>query len=244
MPGSTSTFYTARFLMPDLIERGRANSLSCPVYLNGTLVAPTSGTISIYDSSNTALVDAASVTVTGSIATYSYSPASTVTLSDTWRVEWTLVLSGATKVFRNQAALVRNLLYPVITDIDLFRRHRTLDPSASDSDTIRTSWQDVIDEAWAEIQLRLIEAGNRPNLILSPYVLREVHLFKTLELVFQDLAVRHNETYQSLSDSYAKKFLDAWSRVQLVYDTEDTGESIDPSNTRSLNPTVWLCARR
>ena len=64
---STDTTYTARFMLPDLIERGRNEVIKCQVYHNGALVAPSSGTVSVYDPSNTAKVDGASVTIASSV---------------------------------------------------------------------------------------------------------------------------------------------------------------------------------
>ena len=177
--GSTSTHYSARFLSPDLLERERDNALSCPVYSGGALVPPASGTVTVQDQSGEAIVDGAAVTITGDVATYTVTAATlpdTVSFAEGWMVEWALVASGITRAFRNDAALVRNALYPVVTDIDLFRRVSALDPNGNDPITSLTDFQDYLDEAWATIQNRLIARGNRPNLIMSPSSFREAHV--------------------------------------------------------------------
>ena len=222
MAGADTTHYTARLLAPDLIERARANALSCPVYRDGALVAPT-GTVSIYDAANVAQVDGAAVTVSGSIASYSYTPAASLQLGTGWRVEWTLTLAGVVHVFRNDAALVRHRLYPVVTDADLFRRVSALDPSGSAPITSLSDYQDYLDEAWAEIQLRLIAKGNRPNLVLEPSALRQPHRDLTLAYIFDDLATRLNEAYQAQADRFRGFYETAWGHLNFDYDTDDDG---------------------
>jgi hypothetical protein len=66
MSGS-ETIYTARLIGPEIIEAGRDNVVSCPVYLNGAVVTPLAGTLTIYTSQNVA-VSAGSVTVVGGVA--------------------------------------------------------------------------------------------------------------------------------------------------------------------------------
>ena len=98
MSGSETT-YTARFPGPEIIEAGRDNIVTASIYLNGGLVAVTSGTLTVWNASNTKVVDAAAVTVTASVATYTIT---SVVLtgqqnSDGWRFEWALVIGGATR---------------------------------------------------------------------------------------------------------------------------------------------------
>ena len=241
MAGSDTSHYTARLLTPDLLERGRANALSCPVYQDAALVAPDAAdTVSIYDAAGAAVVDGATITVASSIATYSYTPAATLTLGTGWRVEWSLTLATVAHVFRNDAALVRARLYPVVTDADLFRRVSALDPSHASPLTSLTDYQDYLDEAWSEITLRLIAVGNRPNLVLEPSALRVVHRDLTLALIFDDLATRLNEAYQDQADRFRRYYEDGWARLNFEYDTDDSGAA---DQRRASTPTIWLTGR-
>lgn len=239
MSGAQTTHIAARLLSPDMLERGRVNALSCPLWRSGSLVAPASGTVSIFDRSGAALVDGAAVVVVSSVATYSYTPAASLQLDEGWRVEWSLVVDGAARVFRNDAALVRVRLAPVVADADLFARHSSLDPAGRNPISTVTTWQTQRDEAWAEIQLRLISRGNRPNLIMSPSALRLAHLFKSLELVFDDLATRLNEAYADTARDYRGRFEAEWGRLTFSYDEDDSGEA-DSDARRSAIPSVWL----
>ena len=81
--------YQVRFPLPSLLERGIDTVIKAPVYQSGALVAPSAGTVTIYDDSNTARVSAAAVTITDSVATYTVTAGTTsgLTLADGWRVE-------------------------------------------------------------------------------------------------------------------------------------------------------------
>lgn len=244
MSGSTTTYRTARFLLSDYLVREQDNALSCPLWADGALVAPTQAgsTVSVYDSSNTAVVSGAAVTVTGNVATYTVSAAtlpSTLSLGMGWRVEWSLVVSGVTTVYRNSAGLVRSRLAPVVTDADLFRRESSLNPSGSAPLSSLTDFQDYLDEAWVTLVGKLVGKGNLPHLIMEPSALREPHLYLTLHLVFEDFRTRLNETHVEKAKDYLARFEKAWDGLAFEYDTSDSGQS-DGRRKRSANPTVWL----
>lgn len=241
--GASTSTLTARFLLPDIMERGRANALSCPLWQDGAEVAPSSGTVTIWDGSGTEKVSAAAVTVVSSVATYSYTPAASEDWGPGWRVEWSLVVATVTHVFRNDGSLVRNVLYPVVTDADLFRRHRALDPSSASPLSSVSDFQAYLDEAWATLQGRLIAKGDRPNLILSPSALREPHLTLTLAGIFADFATSLNETYSEMATDYRQQYQDAWADLNFIYATSDDADQGTPLNRRAAQPSVWLSGR-
>lgn len=246
--GSSDTLYSARFELPDLIERGKNNALKCRVYRAGALVAPSSGTVSIYDTSTTAVVSAAAVTVSASVATYTLSSALVTdhALEEGWRVEWSLVMpDGVTHVFRNDAALVRGRLYPSITEADLYRVASSLNPAGAAVIHSETSFADKIDEAFVQIENRLIAQGNRPNLVLSPSAFRESHIYLALALIFEDFASRLNEAYEIRARMYREMFEGAWGRLRFVYDTDDDGVPDDGAGgARRGGPrSLWLTSR-
>ena len=244
---STDTNYTARFEIPDLIERGRDNLLRCRVYRSGALVAPTSGAVSVYDGSGSAVVTAAAVSVSGDVAEYSLTNATTtcMDLEEGWRVSWALAMpDGVTHTFRNDGALVRRRLYPVVTDADLFRLHPDLDPGNSAALVpAGTDYQIHLDEAWIDIQLRLINQGNRPNLVMSPSSFRALHLSSTLELVFRHFATTAGDgKWAALAETFAGKASRAWDALNFLYDSDDDGEA-DSLRRRSGRASVWLNGR-
>jgi hypothetical protein len=245
--GASTTFTTARFLTADYLVRGRANTLSCPLWRDGALVAPTQAgsTVTLYDAGNNVVVNGAAVTVTGSIATYTVSAdtlPSTLSLGMGWRVEWSLVLSGVATQFRNNAGLVRSELAPVITDRDLFRRESSLDPSGSAPITSLTDFQDYIDEAWVTLIGRMVGKGSLPHLVMEPSALREVHLTLALKLLFSDSRTGLDEAWRQKALDYGEEFKAAWNELRFEYDTTDSGQS-DGRKKRSAHPTVFTCGR-
>jgi len=217
------------------------------VYVDGALEAPTQAgsTVTIRNQVGDDVVSPAAVTVTGSIATYTV-PSATLDaedLSEGWILEWALVMSDVTHTFRNDGALVSARLYPSITDLDLFRRETALDPNSSDPMTDATDYQSYIDEADVEVQLRLIEQGNRPNLIVSPSALRGIWLNLTLAIIFDDLATRQYEAFAAKATEYRRRYEQAWNRCNFLYDSDDDGTPDSPDHRVGARPTTWLCSR-
>jgi len=247
MSGATTTFTSARFLTPDYLVRGQDNALSCPLWADGALVAPSGGTVSVYDASNNVVVNAAAVTVAGSIATYAV-PAgvlpTTLALGMGWRVEWTLTVGSVATMYRNAAGLVRSRLVPVVTDRDLFRRVSGLNPAlgAAALSAELTDYQDYIDEAWVTLHGKLTAKGSLPHLIMEPSALREPHLLLTLALIFEDFRTRLDETHGERAASYWQQYELSWRDLRFEYDSTDSGQS-DGRTKRSPQPTIWLCSR-
>lgn len=232
--------YTARIPVPYDIVRGQATVLRCPVYRDGELVEPSSGTCTVYDSSSVVVSTGATV-LSSSVSTYTFTPSSSLTLGEGWRVEWSLTLSSVIHVFRSDAALVRVGLFPVVSDQDLFRRVSGLNPSASAPLSSLTTFQDYLDEAWTCIVLRLIGKGNRPALISSPSALREVHILLTLSLIFEDFAVRLRPSYSDDAARWRAQYEVEWDRLSFTYDSGDTG--VSSSQRRAAQGPMILSGR-
>jgi len=242
--GSTTTYRSARILAPDLLVREAPNVLTCPVYQSGALVAPTSGTVTVYRPDGTAIIDAQSVTITGSIATYTISAAtlpSTESLGLLWMVVWALNFASAPTVetYRNDAALIRYALYPTLTDADLYRVVSSLDPSGSTPITTETTWQDKRDLAWGEMIGTIIESGERPDLITTPSALHRAQRELTLALIFDDLSSRLNPAYATMADKYRRQYKDALKSLSYGVDSDNDGRQ-DSTSRRSLSGTLWL----
>ena len=213
-------------------------SLQCPVYRGGQLVAPTGGTVTLYDDGNNVIVNAQTVTISNSIASYSVSGATTsgLDLARGWRVEWSLTMpDGLAHTFRNEAGLVRCVPFPVVSELALYRRCPALDPAGPACITRSTDYQPAIDDAWITIRNRLDELGTRVELIVSPTRLRESHILLTLAVIFDDLASR-NPAHQATAESYRKQFEAAWARSSIEIDTDDDGEG---DTVRPTRPPLW-----
>ena len=244
MSGATTSFYSARFLLPDYIVREQENDLSCPVWRDGALVAPSAGNATVYDSTDT-VIHTQAVVVSGSIATITIpagSVPSTLTLESGWRVEWELTVGGDPFNARNKAFLVRSELVPVVTDADLFRRVSSLNPSGSAPISSVPDYQDYIDEAWVVLVGRISGKGPLPFLIMEPTALREPHLLLTLALIFEDFETRLNESYAEKATTYRERYETAFGGLRFEYDSDQDGRS-DGSRKRAGSSTIWLTGR-
>lgn len=244
MPTVDDAVHTARFLGPTVLEQGSDCVITCPVYRSGALVAPTSGTVEVYDEANVLVVTAATANV-GSVATYTVLAAALASKvpSEGWRFVWTLLLpTGRTKAFRTDGVLALHRLYPVVTDIDLLQLHPEL---ARLMPATETSYQDWIDAVVAEAESRLVAAGRRPWLITSAHALREYELNGALAKIWRSLATGGVGTREwDLSEHYRMVTASEWDRLALVYATPTTGENTDKAGKkRAASPVLWLSRR-
>lgn len=234
--------YTARLPLPDVIVRGRVNTLRCPLYRDGVLVEPTLATFSLYNPAGTAVIDAEVASVVDGVLEYDVTVAevpATTALGVGWRVEWAITVAhdnpdGVIQV-RNDAILSRSMLSPVITDGDLEQRLRGINQAGRAPIVTGTS-QPAIDEAWIELNHRLINQGNRPNLIISPSALRMPHLFLALAIRLDGLG----PAFAEQAASYRRQYESAWNQMTLVYDEGDDGEADSDTERMSGSSSVWL----
>ena len=238
----STTRHSVRFSLPHSIVKGQATTLEAPVYLAGALVAPSVGTVTIYDAANTVLVDGASVTITASVATYSMLAATVAasTVGPGWRVVWDLTVAALPLVAENDAALVKTLLFCPITDADLFRRVPGLDPNSSAPLTLATDYQTQIDEAWIEIETRLYQEGRRPEWIRSPSSLRAAALWLALSIIFEDLETQNSAAYEEQAARYLARYESSYSAITALVDTDGDGDPDTDIRVGIADPVVWL----
>jgi len=182
--------------------------------------------VTVYDGSNTKVVDAAAVAVVADIATYTIAALDlpdTKSLGDGWRVEWSLVISGNPAViFVRAASLVRSNLFPTVVSADLEARHQNLSrliATGNDAD-------DFITTAWEVIVRMLLKAGRMPYLVLSPWALHDALVFQALTLIFRDGASAAGDgRYQELATEYQELFASEWASITFDYDFDRDGDA-------------------
>jgi hypothetical protein len=199
-------YITGRLPLPEFLERNVEQTIELRLYRDGALVAPSAVTVSVFDPNRKAIVDAQAATIADSYATYTISAATTANeaFALNWRIEWTATVSGQVHTYRNDAALVRCKLSPVIEDGDLFRVVSSLDPSG----------QSYLDEAWCQLILALLNNNMRPSQVMSPYSLRNAHLYGTLALIFEDLSTRLNPAYIERAEAYRNMYKEAFKTIE------------------------------
>jgi len=241
---SSATLYSVSFDTLPVIERGVDSILQAPVYRDGALVEPTSATCAVYDSSNTS-VSSGSATITGDVAQYTVSSASTSTRTpeEGWRIEWVITLSDG-EVLRPacEAVLALRRLRPVVSDQDLLRYHPALTRRRPSTET---SYQDYLDATWREVEAKLIASGKRPWLVISPQALRGYHLALTLSAIYRDFATGGpGSTEWALADKYEAQAQGEWASLVLSVADASTGQADAGAAREGVQPSFWLGSGR
>jgi hypothetical protein len=240
MPSTREPDYQARLSAVDTIERGLVNDLTCPIYDDGALVAPSSGVVTLYDPNNVAIVDRASVVVSGSIATLSYTAPADLELAEGYRVIWELVLDGATLRFRNYAEVVRHRLFNPVTDLDVYRHAPALNPAGNSPIHRDTDLDDQLTEAFAIVESKIRNMGRRPHLIFDPSSIRLWVIHLTIALKLQSLSHRGGgDTYAQRAAEHLEMAMAEEKSVQFHYAPDDAEEA-PTKHTRNRFPGFFL----
>jgi hypothetical protein len=229
MPAA-ETLYSFRTKAPDVLQRGRAQTVSMPAYRDGALVAPTEvgSTFSLYDEGGTAIVDAQAVTVTGDVATYTISDVelpATATISELYQERWALVMpDGTTRTVRREAAVAPFLLHLPVAVEDLLALYPALDSSFGTTPAV--TLQGFLDEAWAQVLERLWNVGHWPDLMLSASTFRrpvvELALYIAFRALFSRTAGRDGR-HEALMEQHRRAAEEAWAAISSRLDRDDDG---------------------
>lgn len=226
---------SAGIAYPSLIVRATDTPVAFPIYRDGALVAPTSGTYTLKGPSGTAVVTHA-VTIASSIATYTIPAASlpaSLALGEGYIEVWSLSFSGETaaRVFTRTAALALCPIYPVVSDADLIAEYG---PLADQYTGTFTTYQGSIDQAWKQILSRLIDEGRLPYMIRTPDALRQAHLHLSLSKVFQGFGLNADGNhYRELCKEENRKYDEAFRRMSVQLDQAQTGLVDNPMARQS-----------
>lgn len=239
------TLYAPQIRIHDVLERGKTVTLSLPIYRDGALVPPSSGTFELQDSAGTTVVAEAAVGIAANIASYTILAASlpnTLDLSDNYLEIWKIVIAGETYTFRKPAAIARSSIFPVISDLDLEAQYSDLSSVRPSS---MTSFQSYIDEAWYQLISRLRNEGNLEYLIIDSQSLRMPHIDLTCYLIFKDFdsSGLGEGRYMDLAKEHRVNFADGFGRLNFRYDVDQTGTmGSNPENRRAARSVIYTSA--
>ena len=238
------TLYRPHFPIPDMLVRAKASqTIECPIYNEaGTLTAPTSGTVSVVDGGGVIILDEQAVVIVSDIATGALLAAdlpASLSFSADWLIKWTITIGtpAETHVFIRSAHLIRSDLWPTVTEADLIGYHQNLDRLMGTG----TDIDDFVTQAWLVLIRRLLKNGRLPELILSPYVLHDSLVYKSLEMIFRDgHAAAGDGKYEELASFYHETFEAEWASLTLDnYDFAQDGQ-IGEEDTQSAEAVVFL----
>lgn len=230
--------------IPRMVERNKAATLAIDVYnsAGGAKITSTAASATIVITvGNREIVNASATPNSGgSTAIYSLAAATTADedLTDQWLEVWTITLSdGTIHTVRQVGYLVRHVLNPKILDADLIDYHNDLDNVRPSGESDFSRYRDA---AWRILNRDLIRKGRRPELVLDSWALVDLHISKTLEILFKDLTTYLGDgRYLDLADRYRDQYAEQWGSLVLKYDRDEDG-TIDASEGEALHPVIFL----
>ena len=240
----TSTPYAPQIKIPELLERGKSNTSTLPIYRDGVLAVPTEVRYTLYKPDQTKLVDNASASFPGNIPTYVH-PASQLgselLLGEGYLQEWKITIVGDEFIFRRMCSLVLRRIYPVVSDGDLTATYSQL---ADIRPSNLSSYQTYIDEAWYTMVQRMrTEGGGLEYLVMSAESFRAAHQNLALYYIFRDFHSslgQSNGRYLDLANEHYAQYKDEWKRINFIYDHNHDGQSANPEDRVAKQPVIYL----
>lgn len=240
---SDSTPYAPQIKVTELLERGKSQLTTLPVFRDGALVVPSDVRYSLIAPDGTKIVDEAAGTSPGNISQFTHSSSNlalTLNLGEGYLQEWEITFSGGAYNFRRNAAVVKRRLYPVVSDADLTSTYSQL---ADIRPSTLTSYQTYIDEAWYTlIQKMRTEGGGLEYLVMSPESFRSAHQNLTLYYIFRDFHSslgQSNGRYLDLASEHFKQYQYEWKQINFVYDYDHDGQSDQPNKRQAKQPVIY-----
>ena len=241
---STSTPYAPQIKIPELLERGKANTSTLPIYRDGVLVAPDAVRYTLYKPDQEKLIDNATASYPANIPTYVHSAGIldySLILGEGYLQEWKITIVGEEYIFRRMASVVLRRLYPVVSDGDLTATYSQL---ADIRPSNLSSYQTYIDEAWFTMLQRMRqEGGGLEYLVMSPEAFRASHQNLSLYYIFRDFHSslgQSNGRYLDLANEHYRQYNDEWKRINFIYDHDHNGQSEQPNNRIAKQPVIFL----
>lgn len=173
-------------------------------------------------------------------ASWSVTAASTWSLGDDYRLEWSVTAGGATHRWEDQAVVCHSRLYPVVTLGDLVVRQPALVGGASPLST-EARVHEVLAAAWQDTLDGLRNRGRRSHLVLAPSDLRGLHIERTLEILLSGAAGRSASSAATLLaqvELHRQKQAELWRDLTLREAPDDPTGGV---GTRGgARGTLWL----
>ena len=221
--------YQPQTPLPARLVREVATVSELPVYVDSVLTAPASGTYTLTRPDGSKAVDAQSVTIASSVATYSVTLGASEIVGDGWQETWVLTFGSTPRPFYRDAGCVLRAYPCVISTADCLQRHPELANQYPQGDSTAEKF---VDEAQISVALWLLQQGRDPWLVVSPYSFREPQLLWALCFWFRALATYAGDAsrFQFYADKYEADAKAALAAMRLTYDEDkdnqpDVGEA-------------------
>lgn len=244
MTNSSSAIFAPQIKIPELLERGKSQTSTLPIYQAGQLISPTEVRYTLLAPNGSKVVDNQLGTYPGNIPEYIHSGdilGDTLNFGEGYLQEWNITIGGAVYTFRRATAIVKRRLYPVVSDGDLTATYSQL---ADIRPSNLTSYDTYINEAWYTIIQRLRnEGGGLEYLVISAEAFRSAHQNLALYYIFRDFHSslgQSNGRYLDLANEHFKMYNHEWKLINFVYDFDHDGQADQPNNRIAKQPVIYL----
>lgn len=229
--------WTPRIRGPLILIRGRDTTVDLEVWGAIGVQEPSSGTITVYDASDTVIVNAQALSIsseTGRAYTTiaAASLPSTLAFSESWRAEWSISLAGETIIVHQDAQLVRRPWLPAVTPADVIAACPQLANTYNLDDREDCSALATVIEAVAiDVQTMLCSEGRRPWLIFDAWKLNRFAVLTVLARLFRGLMfdqdASNTAALDTLATNYESEAASKWAAMSFKYDDAETGKGGD-----------------
>ncbi|MEM6927703.1 MAG: hypothetical protein AAF602_12290 [Myxococcota bacterium] len=222
--------YSFRVAHPDMLQRGRASQrVRLEVSRDGALVAPdAASTFSLIRPDGTAVIDAQTITLDGSVAVYDITVAQLVDddtnpYSELYQERWALTLpDGTVRIIRREAAVAPFDWYNPVSTTDLTEGEY---PNLAVDVGPDLTLQPFIDEAVRHVLELLWQRGQWPQIMVSASAFRKPIRERALFLVFKLLYRNASgvNRWEVLMNHHEGEWNAAWSGLNSRIDADLDG---------------------
>lgn len=230
---SGETLHSFPTAYPDVLARGRQNTLRGTLQYAGAAPTISAATLKLYKPDGTE-ISGISVALATNVATATVPASSlpdTLPLGEGYRELWTFTIGGIDYQYERTAALARIQLSPALIDSVVLARvpsfARTIGASTS---------QGFMDQAWEQIIRAILKAGHLSYLIRTPDALRECHLLLTLALGYEAAAAGSDTPqYAAAAARYRDQYKAEWNSISWQLDYDNDGAVDDPQSRQTAS---------
>lgn len=203
------------------------------IYVDGVLTTPSSATLTLYDSGEEVITDAA-CTVSESADETSYTIDSSYfpNKDESYRIELKPVISGVTYYFNFLIKCVQTKIYHSVTDDDLKKEHPGI---ASHIWSTQTTYSTQIAKAFQVVKDDLWDRKKAAYLLVDGTQVDRLVIMKTWEIIFYDFAKETGDIWYDRAKKAADDYVELTKSIWLRYDADVDGHVdmiIDPAQPR------------
>jgi len=233
---SGEVLWSFRSLWPDVLARGRANTLVGSLQNAGVSPTVSAATFALYRPDGTE-VTGCTLALASNVATVTVPSSSlptTLPLGEGYRELWTFTVGGIPYQYERPASLALIQLSPAVITTDITGNTGRLPSLGRSLGSI--SIQVFMDQAWERIIRQLIKAGHLPYLIRTPDALRECHILLSIAMACDMCALSADALqWAAAAEKYHKAWENEWKAINWQTDYNHDGKIDDPQQRQSSN---------